>query len=314
MPLVVVPSDSFHVDEGDATVMVPTFTLQDDAGDRLYTFERIIHHDARLSWMDQNIVSMYTCAKTKASCLIKTMYKEADQEVAMIDHVNATCPPETRAKLLCRARVLWRGREKKKGTLHPRNFWAVELEFAGIPLFARMKQMSKVGLLCVCLRVIDICATLKDVCNVVYLDMKPSNVCINAEEDGEHLVRLIDYGSMALLDTLDGVATYPPPSAPYGTEVLANEQTQAYVLAVLVIVCLHPDRTTEFSLRFKDLNAFEWMNQAKAALEKAGKDAVQSLQIPELENALTLCLEERGTIKGLKRAVQAYLKKKEQDK
>jgi hypothetical protein len=73
-----------------------------------------------------------------------------------------------------------------------------------------------------------------------YLDLKPANVLYLGRSFNDMQLSLCDYGGLALLGAADGVATYPPPEFPYGTDVRATERAVVYGLGVL-LVCLFTD-------------------------------------------------------------------------
>jgi len=307
MPIEVSPAPDMHVYADDE--VVPVYTVRDSKRKCTFVFDEVVFQDDR-PWHERTVVSVYKCDADRRHILVKTLFDPVN-EITMVDHLNTCLSRDRMGELLCGARVLWRvkGRQPKSASMiKPRHFWAVALEYAGDTFHSRVRHMTRAARLAVLCRVCQICKTLMTVASVVYTDLKGSNACL--VDDNPATIKLIDYGSMALIDTNDGVATYPPPSCPFGVDVTGGEATQAYVLATFVIISLNPAKSVEYPLRFRDASKNS-AEQATRSLHDAVEKTLAKFADaePGLHAAVAECLRERGTVELLLEALKSESEK-----
>ena len=292
---------------------VPVYTVTDTKRGRVFTFDDVLFHDDRPP-CDKTVVALYKSSTSDRVLLVKTIADPASSEIGMVDHLNFALDHDVLREIMCSARVLWRPRLRRRKHAEddapkPRNFYAVALSHAGNTLHSRMRFMTRPARLAVLLRVCGACTTLMTRAHVVYLDMKPSNVCL--VDDDPATTRLIDYGSLSLIDTTEGVATYPPPEYPFGVDVAANETVQAYALAVLVVVVLNPTRDTEYPLRFRNINDTP-VERAAEQLEGAIAQTIVNFNQQRccrlLQDAVVSCLRRQGSVEALQAALEYEVK------
>lgn len=234
-------------------------------------------------------VATYTNGAGEIVVLKTLPYDDNTSESEKVEQINAL--GSNVLGTMVQARVVHQAKKKSFGEkLEPRHFTAVAMDHGGVTLddYNFGNDYTPGHALLLLLVLAKMCKRLY-AHGLAYLDLKVQNVLVDVVK-GSTSVLFCDFGSLAKVGE-SASATYPPPSFPLGTHVLANEASVLHGLGALLVHMV--DGSSTYHKNLKYLTKKRTAEQArlgdsaffKARIDFVKDDFVQSQ--PALGSVLT---------------------------